>query len=340
MDKNIERSFSQFNFEIDRLAGEVKRRGVRRLLIQMPDGLKPYAVNISRELMERTGAEVYISAGSCYGGCDVATGQAKMLNVDLIAHYGHTEFVRVDDCPLIFLEARSELSLTEILNSSESKISIYRRVGVATTVQHLNELAKVEERLQRLGVEAVITPRCGRNRYRGQIIGCDYTPLKMVVDKVESFMVIGSRFHGLGASLAVDKPVILADPYLSKVTEMEEERRSLINRRYAMIERAKGAKSFGIILGSKIGQYNHGTADMLRRVIVARGRGAVTIVADEVTPSSLENFEGVDVFVNTACPRLSIDDSERFAKPFLLPKEALVSIGEMEWEELLDQGLI
>ncbi|MBS7629448.1 2-(3-amino-3-carboxypropyl)histidine synthase, partial [Candidatus Bathyarchaeota archaeon] len=220
------------------------------------------------------------------------------------------------------------------------KISIYRKVGVATTVQHLNELVKVEERLRRLGVEAVITPRCGRNRYCGQIIGCDYTPLKMVIDKVESFMVIGSRFHGLGASLAVDKPVILADPYMSKVTEMEGEKRSLINRRYAMIERAKGAKTFGIILGSKIGQYNHDTADMLRRTIVTRGRDAVTIVADEVSPSSLENFEGVDVFVNAACPRLSIDDSERFTKPLLLPKEALVSIGEMRWEELLDQGLI
>lgn len=313
---------------------------MRRLLIQMPDGLKPYAANISRELMKRTGVEVYISAGPCYGGCDVATGQAKLLNVDLIAHYGHTEFVRVDDCPTIFLEARSEMSLTEILDRLESKISIYRRVGVATTLQHLNELGEVEERLERLGVEAVITPRCGRNRYCGQIIGCDYTPLKTVSGKVESFIVIGSRFHGLGASLAVEKPVILADPYLSKVTDMEWERRSLINRRYAMIERAKGAKSFGIILGSKIGQYNPETAEMLRRIIAARGRDAVTIVADEVSSSSLGNFEGLDVFVNTACPRLSLDDSEKFTKPLLLPKEALVSIGEVGWEEVLGQGLI
>ncbi|MGQ9543772.1 MAG: diphthamide biosynthesis enzyme Dph2 [Candidatus Bathyarchaeia archaeon] len=329
-----------FQFEIDRLISEVKRRRVRRLLLQMPDGLKGHAIHISKEVKDKTGVEVYISAGACYGGCDVAISQARVVHADLIAHYGHTEFARVKEYPSIFLEAKSDLSLDHILKESEKKLSAYRRVGVATTIQHLNKLGDVREHLNKLGIEVAVTPRGGRNKYCGQIIGCDYTPLKMVADRVESFMIIGSRFHGLGASLAVNKPVILADPYSNIVMEMDGAKRSMILRRYAMIDEAKAAKTFAILLSIKIGQYSPDTANMLRNMIVARGREAVIIVADEVSPASLENFEEVEIFVNTACPRLSLDDSERFAKPMLLPREALVSIGEVMWEDLLGQGLI
>jgi 2-(3-amino-3-carboxypropyl)histidine synthase len=51
-------------------------------------------------------------------------------------------------------------------------------------------------------------------------------------------------------------------------------------------------------------------------------------------------FPTIDAFVNTACPRISLDDSANFRKPILTKTETLVAIGELPWEELCKRGLL
>ena len=54
-----------------------------------------------------------------------------------------------------------------------------------------------------------------------------------------------------------------------------------------------------------------------------------------MTPPRLALFaDSVDVFVQIACPRLSIDWGEGFAKPTLTPYEAMVTLGAVPpwWE--------
>ncbi|MBS7622949.1 diphthamide biosynthesis enzyme Dph2 [Candidatus Bathyarchaeota archaeon] len=331
---------SPYNLEIDRLINEITRRRAKRVLIQAPDGIKPQAASLSRIVETRTSAEAFLSASACYGACDIDVGVAAQLHADLIIHYGHTEYIRTDKIPVVFLEARSKQDLTGLLSRVEFKASHWRRVGLAATLQHLDTLKTLRGALARQGVQAVIAPRGGRNTYDGQIIGCDYTPLKTMAGEVEAFLVLGSRFHGLGASLAVEKPVLLADPSSGRVTDMSRERERIILRRYAAIELAKEAENFGIILGTKPGQHNPAAAAEIKRQIICRGRTACTIIADEVTPELLLDFEGVQAFVNTACPRLSLDDAERFAKPILSPNEALAAVGGIDWEDILEKGLL
>ncbi|MEM3017476.1 MAG: diphthamide biosynthesis enzyme Dph2 [Candidatus Bathyarchaeia archaeon] len=329
-----------YNLEIDRLIDEITRRRSRRVLIQVPDGIKPQAASLLETIETRTSAEAFLSASACHGACDIDFEEATQLHADLIIHCGHTEFIHTDKIPVIFLEARSKQDLTGLLSRVEVEASHWRRLGLAATLQHLDILKTLKEALLTQGVQAVIAPKGGRNMYDGQIIGCDYTPLKNIAGGVDAFLVIGSRFHGLGASLAVEKPVLLADPYSGLVTDMTKERERIILRRYAMIELAKKAKSFGIILGMKPGQHDPDAAAEIKRQISCRGRFACMIIADEVTPELLLDFEEVQAFVNTACPRLSLDDAERFIKPILSPKEALVAVGGMDWEDMLEQGFL
>ena len=329
-----------YNLEIDRLVHEIVGRRARRILIQVPDGLKPQAVSLSNIIESRTSAETFLSSSACYGACDIASEQARLLHADLIVHYGHTQFTPADNIPIIFLDARSDQDLAPLLKEAADEVARWKRVGVATTVQHLDVLKTIKDQLTARGIHAAIAPKGGHNIHDGQIIGCDYTPLKIIANEVESFLIIGSKFHGLGASLAVSKPVVLADPYSNRVTDMSKERERIILRRYAAIDQAKEARNFGIILGTKIGQYNPAGAAAVKAQLSARGRIVCTIVADEVAPDLLLDFEEVQVFVNTACPRLSLDDADRFVKPVLSPREALVAIGEMEWKNLLEQGFL
>jgi 2-(3-amino-3-carboxypropyl)histidine synthase len=51
-------------------------------------------------------------------------------------------------------------------------------------------------------------------------------------------------------------------------------------------------------------------------------------------------FPTVDAYVNTACPRISIEAASKFSKPVLTVNEFMVVAGESSWETLLKNGLL
>ena len=53
------------------------------------------------------------------------------------------------------------------------------------------------------------------------------------------------------------------------------------------------------------------------------------VLLSEVAPWKLALMEGVDAWIQMACPRLSIDWGEGFQKPTLTPYEALIALGEV-----------
>ncbi len=80
-----------YALEIDRIAERIAKNRAKRVCIQLPDGLKPKADEIQRELEKKTGAEVLIWAGSCFGACDTPQGLER-LSVDLLVQFGHSEW--------------------------------------------------------------------------------------------------------------------------------------------------------------------------------------------------------------------------------------------------------
>jgi len=57
-------------------------------------------------------------------------------------------------------------------------------------------------------------------------------------------------------------------------------------------------------------------------------------------PDKLLDFTDIEAFVDTACPRLALDDPERFSKPIVTRDEIMVVIGAWTWEQLLERGLV
>jgi 2-(3-amino-3-carboxypropyl)histidine synthase len=70
------------------------------------------------------------------------------------------------------------------------------------------------------------------------------------------------------------------------------------------------------------------------------GKTVNLLAAREITPEVLMEFPSIDAFVNTACPRISLDDIARFKKPVLTTNETLVVVGRLSWEELCKKGLL
>jgi diphthamide biosynthesis enzyme Dph1/Dph2-like protein len=78
----------EIDLEIEKAVEASKR--ARIVCIQLPDGLKPKALEIHDAISKGTKAEVLIWAGSCYGACD--TPELTGLGVDLLIQWGHSRW--------------------------------------------------------------------------------------------------------------------------------------------------------------------------------------------------------------------------------------------------------
>lgn len=83
---------NMYSLEIEKAVNEINKIKAKKVLIQLPDGLKPEAKKIQDELSLKTNAQILIWAGSCFGACDVPNVHAKNLGVDMIIQWGHTKW--------------------------------------------------------------------------------------------------------------------------------------------------------------------------------------------------------------------------------------------------------
>lgn len=83
-----------YNLELDRVVSEVKSAKAKTVGLQFPEGLKDRAVEVAEKIESETGALAVIFVDPTYGGCDLKEDQCAKLGVDLLIHFGHTEFKR------------------------------------------------------------------------------------------------------------------------------------------------------------------------------------------------------------------------------------------------------
>ncbi|MBS7647580.1 MAG: diphthamide biosynthesis enzyme Dph2 [Candidatus Bathyarchaeia archaeon] len=328
-----------FDFEEERLKQEIARYEAKRVLIQLPDGLKSEGPRLAK-IVEKAGALPIVSADPCYGACDLATAEAESLGVDLIVHYGHAKLLRYEKVPTVYFEARATLSVTEAVEKALPFIETWRKVGLATTVQHVQTLEEVKEILVRVG-KIVMVGDAGRLNYPGQVIGCDYSNAKSIMEDVEGFLFIGGgRFHALGLTLSTSKPTVIADPFEKRAYSISGEAEQLQKQRWACIQEAQKAKTFAVLVGLKPGQKRLEEALAIKEKLEKSGKDAYLFAVKDVTPETVMNFPTVDAYVNTACPRISLDAPSKFKKPMLTVNEALVAVGELSWKDLCHKGFL
>lgn len=81
----------EYDLELDRVIEQIKKQKAKLVCIQLPDGLKPKAGEIQKQIEENTDAQVLIWLGSCYGACDTPP-ELEKQGVDLLIQWGHSEW--------------------------------------------------------------------------------------------------------------------------------------------------------------------------------------------------------------------------------------------------------
>ena len=293
-------------------------RGARRVALQFPEGLKRQS-QACISALRNAGFEVLVSGDPCYGACDLALD--TLTWADVLVHFGHAP---VDEqAAVIFEPWKVDFDIAVL----ENALSLLRGpvTGLVTTVQHAHRIPAMEEFLKSRGITVRVAEGSRRTPLRGQVLGCSFTAAKET--RAGEILFVGTGlFHPIGIALATGARVVALDPLAGTAQEVSGE--ALLRRRFAVIEKARGAGTAGIIVSSKSGQIR---MDLARR-LAALSPNAVIVTMREVDPAELLNL-GFGCYVNTACPRLAYDDQVRFPVPVLSPQEFEILCGARRWED-------
>ena len=312
--------------ETDRLLDVIRGRNAKTVGLQFPVGLRTKAVELAQEIETQAHVACLVSADPSFGACDVAD-----MPVDLIVHLGHAPMPHLRYNRVFFYDLPGP-PITSMAFVDAAEPLLPRRVGLLTTTQFRHWLAEIKEHLERKGHVVRIGEPDRRVAYAGQLLGCDYHTATVVEKDVDGYLYIGTGdFHPLGVAILVDKPVIIADPERGTARDLKEVRDHVLRQRHAAIARAQGARVFGIIVSKKIGQARMEMAVELKTLAEKHGKQANLFLMDLVAPDLLQGYR-VDAWVNTACPRIAIEDILQYKQPMLTPQEFEIVLGERPWE--------
>lgn len=317
-----------FDLQLERIVRWIQDNGYGTVSLQFPEGLRQYALHVSDVILSETNAEPIIVGDPCYGACDIRKDPA-----DALIHFGHSRIPSMgDDKDILYIEARSDSVIThEDISGMLPKLS--DPVGLAATIQYMDLIPKVKELLERNGLNVYVSQGDDRIAYPGQVLGCNCSAVTALPDDVQTVLYLGEGdFHPLAASLGSDRRIIVFNPVTKDVRDIFDLRERMMRRRFAIIESSKDKERFMVVVCSKTGQRRDDVADASVRKIRAAGKKAYVMVLNEITPERLAYYD-IDVLVNTACPRIAMDDSVRYGKPMITATELDIVLGLKDWNE-------
>jgi 2-(3-amino-3-carboxypropyl)histidine synthase len=309
-----------YELDLGYLLRELVERRARRVLVQLPEGLKRYYVELVDTISRVTGAEVTVDASPTYGSCLVDP--TEVSGYDLVVHVGHDPYplgnptlgnVVYVDLEYVGVDAGQ---LAGVVDRSLRELGA-SRVAVLTTNQHKKLSKELVAELGKRGFTAVFGPAL--------VLGC-YLPPGLRESGAEVVLVVaGGRFHAVGASLVLPElRVLRVDPYTLTVSDASSDAARFLSIRLKKMWEAASARSWGILVGVA-GQYRPHVVEVLRREFDGRGLRYYLLRAPVLDVDTLRNADSpsIEAYVVTSCPRVAVDDLYHFEKPVLTPPEAL-----------------
>lgn len=287
-------------------------------MFNAPDGLLRETRLIAQELESNFGLQAIVIADSTYGSCDTVDVDAQRLGADVAFHVGHNVTVKKFGKITYSIDATDDVSFLSVAKKTSEllKEKGVKVAGLATFAQHIAELPKVSKVLEENGISALVGKGMGQ-LHDGQIFGCEFYPAFNIRDKVEVMLLLGqSMFHALGLGLSTGKPTYLLDPYLNEVVDVSSLAEERLKKAVLSVYKAREVSRFGVIIGLKEGQMMTDESVRLKKELERFGKSVQLIALREITAERISALTDIEAFVQTGCPRISVD-GYNFGKPVL-----------------------
>ena len=188
---------------------------------------------------------------------------------------------------LLFIPAKAKVDLSGILK----KIKLKGKIGLVAAVQYVHTLEEVQKHIP----NSIIA---------GQVLGCNAEQPYKVRDKVDAFLYIGSgRFHPIAVAMITKKPTYIATPITNEFSEISQKEID----DYQKKKKGKqlmflSARKVGILVSMKPIQQLYQKALELKNKL--KDKESFIFVTNTFDASQFENFNDIDCWINTACPRI------------------------------------
>ena len=195
-------------------------------------------------------------------------------------------------------------------------LKLTEKIGLVKTVKFIGKVKEVKSQLEKYG-KKVFFGKGRHTKYNGQILGCDVNSAVSVEKKVDAFLYIGSGlFHPIAISLKTKKDVFTFNPLTEKFSKVDRKEAEKISKRNkGALIKFLSSKEIGVIITTKPGQEQLKKAFDLKNRF--KDKNFYLLVFNTIDFGQLENFPFIECFVNTACPRIALDDSIKTNKVIL-----------------------
>ncbi|PVG00331.1 diphthamide biosynthesis protein [Serendipita vermifera] len=347
-------------YEIEETSAQIREHGFKRVALQFPDEMLQDSVAVylalgsSLKSNDYQGCSLFVLADTSYGSCCVDEVAAQHVNADAVVHYGHTCLSPTTRLPTIYVYGRQKIDTNKFIASiSTSLPSQSSRITLRTDVSFNYAVDQIYTAISPQYPNAIIQhTNLPRFQLPASKIELQSTPkADEAAPDQESRVIlyIGPESLGFTNLLMTSGtiPIYRYDPSMDTCTSESFRTNKLLMRRYTMVQRARDADVFGILVGTLgVASYIH-LIKHLRAILVAKGKKTYTISVGKLNPAKLANFAEVECFVLVACPENSVIDSKEFLRPIVTPFELEMALGvispwdgryNLEFDKVLEEA--
>ena len=216
----------------------------------------------------------------------------------------------------------------ELDQKSLTYLQQFKVIALYSAVQFTNHLPLIQKQLEAQG-HIIIGSVPERTNSIHQILGCDLSLENLKLSQTpDAFLYIGDGlFHPQALVYAQmhEKqfiPVIRYDPkqHTYFVMSIDEVKKNLQRYKGNLLKFLTSTR-IGVLISTKPGQQMYKPAKLLEEKF--RDKQFYYFVENTIDYASLENFPFIEMFVNSACPRMGIDDHIHVPFALLNLNEAL-----------------
>ena len=150
--------------------------------------------------------------------------------------------------------------------------------------------------------------------------------------EADALLYVGDGlFHPKALLLSQLKEIILWDPIAQKMSIIDQKDvQKQLDRSKANLKKFIAAQNIGIMVSTKPGQQYLKAAQELKKKLAEQGKKSYIFIEDTLKINQFENYNFIEAWVNTACPRIGTDDLVHIDQPLINLREAFDPVKALE----------
>ncbi|KAG8935410.1 Diphthamide biosynthesis protein 2 [Tulasnella sp. 417] len=334
-------------FEIAWAASVIEERNYTRIALQFPDELLHISVPVYQAIKAKLAPtrQLYVLADTTYGSCCVDEVAAQHVEAEVVVHYGHACLSPTTRLPVLYVFGRKPVDSADCvrallsssgISSAEStdvflvtQVAYAHQAGMLSFTSHLVYINIITHPIPRLAA-----PQPTSSDSTSDTNAESYSPFMKQIPGNAVIFYVGCESLALNNLLLTHSTnqTWSYDPTSRGVKLESVKTNRFLMRRYAIMQKARDADVFGILIGTLGAAHYLSMIKHVRTLLAQARKKTYTISVGKLNPSKLANFMEVECYVSIACPENSIVDSKDFLQPIITPFELEIALSDQpEW---------